>query len=117
MRLPLTNEWRVNPRLRLGYTAGTGVDLKEYTVLPSFLVDYVGAQWTSTTQAGIRTQDTELLATVGFRYDFYSDTTKTDDRNKAPNPAATALCRYSTTPNCASPYASAVDEVATRLSV
>jgi hypothetical protein len=117
-RFPVTNEWRVSPRLRLGYTTGTGVDLKEYTVLPSFLVDYywtkdlnlefeVGAQYTNSMQAGIRSQDTELLATVGFRYDFYSDTTKADEKNKAPNPVATALCRYSTTPNCASPYASA----------
>jgi hypothetical protein len=116
-RFPLTNEWRLSPRLRLGYTVGTGVDLKEYTVLPSFLVDYywtkdlnlefeVGVQWTSSTQGGVRTQDAEVLATIGFRYDFYTDSTKPDDRNKAPNPAATALCRYSNTPNCASSYAS-----------
>jgi len=35
----------------------------------------VGAQWTSSVQSGIRSKDTELLATIGLRYDFYSDTT------------------------------------------
>ncbi|HWN50509.1 MAG TPA: hypothetical protein VNO18_11920 [Xanthobacteraceae bacterium] len=117
-RYPLTNEWRLSPRLRLGYAVGTGIDLKEYTVLPSFLVDYywtknlnlefeIGAQWTSTTQSGIKSKDTELLATIGLRYDFYSDTsTKADDRNKVLTPAAAALCRYSPRPdgnNCVSP--------------
>jgi hypothetical protein len=114
-RFPLTNEWRLSPRLRLGYAVGTGIDLKEFTVLPSFLVDYywtkdvnlefeIGAQWTSTNQAGIKSKDTELLATIGLRWDFYSDTTsKSDDRNKVVTPASAALCRYSTSPNsCAS---------------
>ena len=117
-RFPLTNEWRLSPRLRLGYAVGTGIDLKEYTVLPSFLVDYywtkdlnlefeIGAQWTSSNQAGIKSKDTELLATIGLRYDFYSDTsTKADDKNKLLTPAAAALCRYSARPDsgtCASP--------------
>jgi len=115
-RYPLTNEWRLSPRLRLGYAVGTGIDLKEYTVLPSFLVDYywtsdlslefeIGAQWTSTMQSGIKSKDTELLATIGLRYDFYTDTTtKADERNKPLTPAAAALCRYSAHPdaNCTS---------------
>lgn len=115
-RYPLTNEWRLSPRLRLGYTVGTGVDLKEYTVLPSFLVDYywtkdlslefeIGAQWTNTMQSGVRSRDTELLATIGLRYDFYSDTKTSDDKNKLSTPAAAALCRYSARPdgsNCGS---------------
>jgi hypothetical protein len=53
-------------------------------VLPSFLVDYywtrdlnfefeVGAQWTSSVQSGIKTKDTELLATIGLRYSFHTD--------------------------------------------
>jgi hypothetical protein len=115
-RYPLTNEWRLSPRLRLGYTVGTGVDLKEYTVLPSFLVDYywtkdlnlefeIGAQWTNTMQSGVRSRDTELLATIGLRYDFYSDTKTSDDKNKPSTAAAAALCRYSARPdgsNCGS---------------
>jgi tetratricopeptide (TPR) repeat protein len=111
-RYPLTNEWRLSPRLRLGYMVGTGVDLKQYTVLPSFLVDYywtkdlsleieVGAQWTSSMQSGIKSKDTELLATIGLRYDFYSDTSTkgADDKNKLLTPAAAALCRYSARPD------------------
>jgi hypothetical protein len=118
-RYPLTNDWRLSPRLRLGYMAGTGVDLKQYTVLPSFLVDYywtkelsleaeVGAQWTSSVQSGVKSKDTELLVTLGLRYDFYSDTsTKAgDDKNKLLSPVAAALCRYSARPDssgCAPP--------------
>jgi len=117
-RYPLTPDWRLSPRLRLGYTVGTGVDLRQYTVLPSFLVDYywtkdlslefeVGAQWTSSVQSGIRSKDTELLATIGLRYDFYTDTTtKPDDKNKLLSPAAAALCRYNARPgdgSCAQP--------------
>jgi tetratricopeptide (TPR) repeat protein len=111
-RFPLTPDWRISPRLRLGYTAGTGIDLKQYTVLPSFLVDYywtkdlslefeVGAQWTSGVQSGIRSKDTELLATIGLRYDFYTDTSTkaADDKNKLLSPAAAALCRYNSRPN------------------
>jgi hypothetical protein len=118
-RYPLTNDLRISPRLRVGYAMGTGIDLKEYTVLPSFLVDYywtkdlnlefeVGAQWTSTAQNGIKSHDTELLATIGLRYSFYPDTSTkgADDKSKCGTPAATALCRYSPRPdggNCASP--------------
>ena len=118
-RYPLTPDLRLSPRLRLGYTQGTGVDLKQYTVLPSFLVDYywtkdlsleveVGALWTSGVQSGIKSKDVELLATIGLRYDFYSDTTTkaADDKNKLLTPAAAALCRYSARPNdgsCAPP--------------
>ncbi len=117
-RFPLTNDWRVSPRLRLGYTRGRGTDLTEYTVLPSILADYywtkdlsfeaeVGVQWTNTTQTGIRTRDTEVMATVGVRYDFFTDTTAKPDDNKSKfgAPAAAALCRYSAHPengSCAS---------------
>jgi tetratricopeptide (TPR) repeat protein len=117
-RLPMTPEWRISPRLRLGYTQGRGTDLTEYTVLPSLLVDYywtkdlsfeaeVGVQWTSTTQLGVRSRDTEVMATIGVRYDFYSDSsTKADDpKSKFGVPANAALCRYSARPdsgNCAS---------------
>jgi tetratricopeptide (TPR) repeat protein len=112
-RFPLTPDLRVAPRLRLGYTAGhPGTDLTEYTVLPSILVDYqwtknlsfeveVGAQWTNTLQSGVRSRDTELLATIGARYDFYTDsnTKAVDDKSKFGAPAAAALCRYSAHPD------------------
>jgi hypothetical protein len=40
-RYPLTSDLRISPRLRLGYALGRGgLDLKEYTVLPSVLIDY-----------------------------------------------------------------------------
>ena len=111
-RFPMTPEWRISPRLRLGYTKGRDTDLIEYTVLPSLLVDYywtkdlsfeaeIGVQWTSTTQLGIRSRDTELMATIGLRYDFYSDTsTRADDpKSKFGIPANAALCRYSARPD------------------
>lgn len=111
-RFPITRDLRVSPRLRLGYMLGRGTDLKEYTVLPSILVDYqwnknlsleleVGAQWTDTLQAGVRSRDTELLATIGARYDFYTDggTKPADERAKFGAPAAAALCRYSAHPD------------------
>jgi hypothetical protein len=112
-RFPLTNDWRISPRLRLGYSRGRGGnDLTEYTVLPSLLVDYywtknlsfeaeVGVQWTNTTQLGVRSRDTELLATIGVRYDFYTDSTPkpVDEKSKFGTPAAAALCRYSARPD------------------
>jgi len=108
-RYPLTRDWVLGPRLRLGYETGIGNDLKQYTVLPSFVVDYywspdlnfeleVGAQWTSASQAGVRTRDTEFLATVGLRYSFHADSetrsSAADDKRKLSTPAAAALCRY-----------------------
>jgi hypothetical protein len=118
-RYPLTNDWLLGPRLRLGYAVGTGSDLKQYTALPSLLIDYywtrdlnfefeVGAQWTSSDQSGIKTRDTELLATVGLRYSFHADNSANaaDDKRKLPTPAASALCRYSARPDgsdCVSP--------------
>jgi len=118
-RYPLTNDWLLGPRLRLGYAVGTGSDLKQYTALPSLLIDYywtrdlnfefeVGAQWTSSVQSGIKTRDTELLATVGLRYSFHADNSANaaDDKRKLPTPAASALCRYSARPDgsdCVSP--------------
>jgi hypothetical protein len=83
-RYPLTNELRVNPRLRLGYQVGDHTDLREYTVLPSVLLNYywtrdlsleleVGTKWTAREQGGAKENETELFFTAGFRYDFYAD--------------------------------------------
>ena len=83
-RYPLTNELRLSPRLRLGYQIGDDSDLREYTILPSLLVNYywtkdlsfeveAGAKWTWRQQAGAKEDSTDLFITAGFRYDFYAD--------------------------------------------
>ncbi len=110
-RFPITNDLRISPRLRFGYTTGVGSDLKEYTVLPSILVDYlltkdlsleaeIGVQWTDSIQSGVRSTDTELMGTIGVRYDFYPDTSSKpgDDKIKCGMPGANPLCRYTTRP-------------------
>lgn len=86
-RYPLTNELRISPRLRLGYQVGDNSDLREFTVLPSILLNYywskdlsleleVGSKWTDREQGGAREKETELFFTAGFRYDFYADDQK-----------------------------------------
>ena len=117
-RYPWTNEFAFSPRLRLGYRAGRGIDLKEYTALPSLLLDYywtrqlsfeaeIGWQQTWGEQAGFRENNADLFLTVGVRWDFDADTTtKTTDKRNCATPAAAALCRYSKGAqegNCASP--------------
>ncbi len=83
-RFPLTQDLRVSPRLRLGYTMGDTTDLREISVLPSILVNYywtrdfsfeveLGTKWTQREQAGATERETELFVTAGFRYDFYAD--------------------------------------------
>jgi hypothetical protein len=83
-RYPLTSEFRISPRLRLGYQVGDTSDLREYTVLPSLLLNYYwtrdmsfevegGTKWTSREQAGAKEDETEYFLTAGFRYDFYAD--------------------------------------------
>src|SRR5258708_13198769 len=73
-RYPAANDWLLSPRLRLGYAVGNSTDLKQYTVLPSLLIDYywtnslnfeleVGAQWTSSTQPRINTKATQQSPT------------------------------------------------------
>ena len=83
-RYPMTREFRVNPRLRLGYEVGKDTDLQEYTLLPSLLLNYywtkdfvleleVGNKWRWREQAGMKETESELFITAGFRYDFYAD--------------------------------------------
>ncbi len=114
-RYPIANEWLLTPRVRLGYASGIGIDLKQYTVLPSFLIDYrvtdnlsfeaeIGTQFTSGVQGGIKTRDTELFATIGLRYSFGVGTTPSGQKNGS-TPASAALCRYTAHPdgaNCGS---------------
>jgi len=111
-RYPLWSELSISPRLRLGYRSGKGIDLTEYTALPSILVDYywtkelsaefeLGAQRTWSRQDGVRDDNTELFLTLGVRYDFYADDSskndagKNADKRNCATPVAAALCRYS----------------------
>jgi tetratricopeptide (TPR) repeat protein len=117
-RYPLWGELSLSPRLRLGYRAGRGIDLSEYTALPSLLIDYywtkelssefeIGVQQTWSRQDGVRDDTTELFLTLGVRYDFYADdSSKRADKRNCATPAAAALCRYSNNPDksaCAAP--------------
>lgn len=118
-RYPINSDWTIGPRLRLGYSTFSGTNIRQYTVLPSFFLLYhvtenldfeseVGAQWTSATQPGVNTKDTELFVTMGLRYKFEYDGSKNaaNDHSKLVTPATAALCRYSTRPeggNCVAP--------------
>ncbi len=85
VRYPVTEQLRLAPRLRLGYLTGNdALDLTEYTVQPSFLLDYaitrdwhfeteIGVNWTHREIGGATEDDTELFFTVGYRLDFYAD--------------------------------------------
>ena len=120
-RYPITKDLMVAPRLRLGYSLylpgavmsdgqPTEINVRQYTVMPSLLVDYnwspnltleaeVGAQWTYGLQPGLRTSDTELFATIGFRYSFDLGGSKGLDFGKPRTPAAAAVCRYTVRPD------------------
>lgn len=85
IRYPITDQLRVSPRLRLGYLTGNGVlDLTEYTLQPSILIDYaltrdwhfeteIGTNWTHRLSGSSTEDNTELFFTMGYRYDFYAD--------------------------------------------
>ncbi len=83
-RYPITNDFILSPRLRLGYRTGVGQDLKELTVLPSVLMNYlwskdvgleaeVGAKWIDSEQAGVKSTTKDIFVTLGARYDFNMD--------------------------------------------
>ncbi|MEZ5857320.1 MAG: outer membrane protein assembly factor BamD [Hyphomicrobiaceae bacterium] len=80
----MSNLISVSPRLRLGYRLGDASDLVEYSALPSLQLNYywtrdfsfeleAGARWTSTRHGNTSEDNTELLFTAGFRYDFFTD--------------------------------------------
>lgn len=87
VRYPLTEKLRVSPRLRLGYLTGNGaLDLTEYTLQPSLLVDYaitrdwhfeteVGTNWSHRTSGTATEDNIDLFLTAGYRFDFYADPT------------------------------------------
>lgn len=83
-RYPLSPDLAISPRLRLGYRAGTNTDLKEFTVLPSFLMTYlwskefsmeaeIGYRLVDSTLANVKTTTKDLFASVTLRRDFGFD--------------------------------------------
>jgi hypothetical protein len=123
-RFPWNADLSFSPRLRLGYRDGrAGLDLQEYTALPSLLVDYrlnkewsfegeIGWEQIWSKQTGVPNTNGDLFLTLGVRYDFYADDgSKERNQRTLPTPAAAALCRYSTsasTSNCVSPTSTAL---------
>jgi len=85
-RYPISDNFRVNPRLRLGYRDGdtSGTTWQEYSIMPSLKLDYQwsrnlgmelesGAKFTEKQQSGTRDDQTEYFVTVGYRYDFNAE--------------------------------------------
>jgi hypothetical protein len=82
VRYPITEDWRINPRLRLAYEKGSSIE--DYQVQPSLVLDYNiaknlnlefegGTKWQWTTQGTSNAKEFEYYFTVGFRYDFQID--------------------------------------------
>ncbi|QGM96662.1 tetratricopeptide repeat protein [Methylocystis parvus] len=83
-RFPLTEQFRVSPRLRLGYREDRNAPLQETTILPSLLLDYfvtrnlaieaeLATKWIDTAAGNFRGQTRDLFFTLGVRSDFGSD--------------------------------------------
>ncbi len=83
-RFPLSEKFRVSPRLRLGYRDGRNAPLRETTVLPSMLFDYfikknlaieaeIAGKWIETAAGTIRGSTRDLFFTLGLRSNFSSD--------------------------------------------
>lgn len=98
-RYPLSPDLAVSPRLRLGYRTGTHTDLKELTILPSFLVIYlwskelsmeaeVGYRFTDSTLNQVKSAARDLFATITLRRDFGVDGISTRCR------ASTVSCAW-----------------------
>ncbi len=84
-RYPVNDEFTINPRLRAGIREGRNTPLKEFTVLPSVLVDYyiaknlaleaeVGAKWIDgKDRTGVRSTTKSQFITLGLRSEFNAD--------------------------------------------
>jgi tetratricopeptide (TPR) repeat protein len=83
-RYPWSENLRLAPRLRAGYREGRYISLKEFTILPSLLVDYmwtknlafeaeIGTKWIQSDTLGIRSTTKNLYVTLGLRSDFSTD--------------------------------------------
>ena len=82
VRYPITEDWRINPRVRVAYETGSAIE--DYQVQPSLLLDYFvaknmnleiegGTKWQWTTQGTSNAKEFEYYFTVGYRYDFHID--------------------------------------------
>lgn len=83
-RYPYSEKIRLSPRLRAGYRDGRYIPLKETTVLPSFLIDYLfaknlafeaelGAKFIASDTAGVHSNTKDLFVTLGLRSDFSTE--------------------------------------------
>jgi hypothetical protein len=83
-RYPLSQSLWFRPRLRFGYLEGTDLDLTEYSIQPSVLIDYevhrnvhleleAGADWRQRKTGAIEEETTDFFFTVGYRIDFDLD--------------------------------------------
>jgi len=83
-RYPITDDLRINPRLRVGLREGTHISLNEKTILPSLLLDYnlskdiglegeIGTKWVQSEQSGVRSTTKDLFVTLGVRSNFSSE--------------------------------------------
>jgi tetratricopeptide (TPR) repeat protein len=83
-RYPITPDLAISPRMRLGYRSGVQTDLKEFTILPSFLISYlwskelsmeaeIGYRFVDSTLANVKSATKDLFATVTVRHDFGMD--------------------------------------------
>lgn len=83
-RYPIRPDLSVSPRLRVGYRTGVGTDLRETTILPSFLVNYlwskelsleteIGYKYMDSRLAGVKSITRDIFATFGIRRDFGID--------------------------------------------
>jgi hypothetical protein len=83
-RYPISDDLKINPRLRVGQRNGLNVKLHETTVLPSFLFDYsltkdvaieseIGTKWIKSDLVGIRNTTKDVYVTLGLRSSFSTE--------------------------------------------
>ena len=83
-RFPLSENFRISPRLRLGYREGRRAPLQEKTILPSLLFDYfitgnmaieaeIATKWIDSAAGTFRGQTRDTFFTFGLRSDLGGD--------------------------------------------
>ncbi len=83
-RYPWSENFQISPRLRVGYQEGSAPQLKETTVLPSILFDYmydknlsfeseVGVKWIDSNAGGLVSNTKDFYFTLGVRSDFSAE--------------------------------------------
>lgn len=80
-RYPITNEWRINPRVQMEYRVNNDDDTDQWFVRPSFRMDYrwerrtrfeleLGGEWSSRELTDNTTETRGWYIVFGYRYDF-----------------------------------------------